>query len=76
MAAVENRAEGPSGPAPTNLVELPKLAPRPRRRPRLVRLVLLVLVPLIAVVIASPLFSHRHSWFARLAGQTWSRSGF
>jgi hypothetical protein len=25
---------------------------------------------------ASPLFSHCHSWFARLAGQTWSRSGF
>jgi membrane fusion protein (multidrug efflux system) len=56
MAAVENRAEGPSGPAPTNLVELPKLAPRPRRRPRLVRLVLLVLVPLIAVVIAGSFY--------------------
>jgi hypothetical protein len=25
---------------------------------------------------ASPLFSHRHSWFGHLAGQTWSRSGF
>jgi len=24
----------------------------------------------------SPLFSHRHSSFARLAGQRWSRSGF
>lgn len=56
MAAVENRAEGPSGPAPTNLVELPKLAPRPRRRPRLVRLVLLVLVPPIAVVIAGSFY--------------------